>query len=137
MRKKHLSDLKIGDITTFEKTITDADIFAFTGISGDFNPLHVSEAFAKNTRFKGRLAHGMLSASLIDYTLTDIIGSGGIHISQYVKFKAPVMVGDTIRVTSRIKEIIPVRCRVKIESTLTNQKGDIVITGLAEVKLAD
>jgi len=135
MRKKHLFDIKIGDTSIFEKTITEADIFAFAGISGDFNPLHVSETFANNTRFRGRIAHGMLSASLIDYTLTDIIGLGGIHISQYIKFQAPVMVGDTIRATSRIKEIIPEKNRVKIESTLTNQRDDIVITGIAEVKL--
>lgn len=62
-------------------TLTEADVFAFAGISGDFNPLHVSEKFAKNSIFKGRIAHGLLSAALIDYTLTDLVGLGGIHIS--------------------------------------------------------
>jgi 3-hydroxybutyryl-CoA dehydratase len=137
MIKKTINDLTIGQTSTFEKTITETDIFAFAGICGDFNPLHVSEAYAAKTRFQSRIAHGMLTASLIDYTLTDIIGLGGIHISQSVQFSAPVMIGDTIRVTSKIEEIILEKRRVKISSTLTNQNGDIVLTGMAEGKVPD
>jgi len=88
MIKKTFADLKIGDKSIFEKTITEADIFAFTGICGDFNPLHVSKTFAENSIFKGRVAHGALVAGLIDYTLTDIVGLGGVHISQFCRFKA-------------------------------------------------
>jgi 3-hydroxybutyryl-CoA dehydratase len=135
MIKKTINDLTEGETSIFEKTITETDIFAFAGICGDFNPLHVSEAFARNTPFQGRIAHGMLTASLIDYTLTDIIGLGGIHISQLVQFNAPVMIGDTIRVISKVEEIIPEKRRVKISSTLTNQNGDVVLTGMAEVKV--
>jgi len=137
MIKKTINDITLGDTSVFEKTITETDIFAFAGICGDFNPLHVSEAFAATTRFQGRIAHGMLTASLIDYTLTDIIGLGGIHISQLVQFSAPVMIGDTIRATSKVEEIILEKRRVKISSTLTNQNGDIVLTGTAETKVPD
>ena len=102
MIKKNFKDIEIGDKSVFEKTITEADIFAFAGICGDFNPLHVSKEFAKNSMFKGRIAHGTLVAGLIDYTLTDIVGLGGIHISQLCRFKAPVKIGDTITVESEL-----------------------------------
>jgi 3-hydroxybutyryl-CoA dehydratase len=102
MKKKNFSEISVGVKSLFSKTITESDIFAFTGISGDFNPLHVSEEFARASQFKGRIAHGMLVAGLIDYTLTDIAGLGGVHISQSLRFKAPVKIGDTITVESEI-----------------------------------
>ncbi|MGC9323499.1 MAG: MaoC family dehydratase [Desulfomonilia bacterium] len=137
MKKKRFEDLALGESSWFEKTITDADIFAFCGICGDFNPLHVSETFAQATRFNTRIAHGMLSASLIDPTLTEIVGAGGIHVSQSIIFTAPVKVGDTIRVESTITEKIPEKRGLKIESVLTNQDGTIVITGTASVRVPE
>lgn len=132
MKKKFFEDIKNGDKSTFGKTITEADIFAFAGICGDFNPLHVNEEYAKSSMFKGRIAHGMLVAGLIDYTLTDIVGMGGIHISQSVRFKAPVKIGDTITVESEVVNLNPDKNRFSIKSTLTNQEGTIVLTGEAE-----
>jgi len=137
MIQKKFSDIQVGDKSFFQKTITDSDIFAFAGICGDFNPLHVSEAFAKETRFGGRIAHGMLVAGLIDYTLTGILGLGGVHISQIVQFKAPVRLNDTISVESTVTSTDPARKRLKIGSTLTNQSGKVVITGEAEVMLLE
>jgi len=132
MIKKKFEDVKLGDKSVFSKTITEADIFAFAGICGDFNPLHVSEQYAKTSMFKGRIAHGMLVAALIDYTLTDIVGMGGIHISQLVRFKAPVRLGDTITVQSEVANLNPEKNRFNINSTLTNQEGTVVMTGEAE-----
>ncbi len=137
MIKKNFADLRIGDKSIFEKTITEADIFAFTGICGDFNPLHVSKTFAKNSMFKGRVAHGALVAGLIDYTLTDIVGLGGVHISQFCRFKAPVKIGDTITVESELVDKNPKKNRLKINSTLKNQDGVIVLTGEAEAMLPE
>lgn len=117
---------------SFSKTITEADIFAFCGITGDFNPMHVDEVFASQTRFKGRIAHGMLVAGLVDQTLTAIMGQGGIHVSQQVAFKAPVKIGDTITVISEITDKIPEKRRLLISSTWTNQDGVTVITGKSE-----
>lgn len=137
MIKKNFGDLKIGDKSVFEKTITEADVFAFAGICGDFNPLHVSETFAKNSMFKGRIAHGLLVAALIDYTLTDIVGLGAIHISQSCRFKAPVKIGDTITVESELVDTREEKKRFKINSTLKNQNSVVVLTGEAEGMLLD
>ena len=135
MKKKSFDEIIVGVKSVFSKTITESDIFAFTGISGDFNPLHVSEEFAQTSQFKGRIAHGMLVAGLIDYTLTDLAGLGGIHISQSLRFKAPVKIGDTITVESEIITVNRERQRFNIKSTLTNQEGTIVLTGEAEAML--
>lgn len=135
MIKKNYEDLKVGDKSVFQKTITEADVFAFAGICGDFNPLHVSETYAKGTRFGKRIAHGMLTSGLIDYTITNLLGLGGVHISQNLQFKAPVPLGDTITVESTITSLEPERRRCKIESKLTNQDGTVVIIGTAEAML--
>ena len=132
MRKKTFEELNEGDKSQFAKTITEADLFAFTGICGDFNPLHTNEEYAKTTRFKGRIVHGMLVASLIDYTLTDLVGLGGVHISQFVRFSAPVKIDDTITVESTITQLIPEKRRLRIQSTVKNQNGLVVLTGETE-----
>ncbi len=137
MIKKKFSDIQIGDKSVFEKTITEADVFAFAGICGDFNPLHVSEEYAKTSMFKTRIAHGMLVAGLIDYTLTDIVGLGGIHISQSCRFKAPVRIGDTITVESELVGKKDEKNRFEINSTLKNQDGVVVLTGEAKGMLPD
>ncbi len=135
MIKKNYEDIKIGDKSVFSKTITEADIFAFAGITGDFNPLHVDEKFAKKSMFKGRIAHGMLSAGLICNTLTDMIGLGGVHISQSVRFKAPVKIGDTVQVESEVTDLKLTKNRLIIKSTLTNQDEVVVMKGEAEVMI--
>ena len=135
MEKRNYEDIKVGEKKSFGKTITEADIFAFCGITGDFNPMHVDEIFASQTRFKGRIAHGMLVAGLVDQTLTAIMGQGGIHVSQQVAFKAPVKIGDTITVLSEITEKIEDKRRIMITSTWTNQDGVTVMTGKSECLL--
>lgn len=137
MIKRKFSDLKVGDKCVFEKTITDSDIFAFAGICGDFNPLHVSDTYAKTTRFKGRIAHGLLVASLVDYTMTGIVGLGGVHVSQTFQFKAPVYLQDTITVETEVISLDPQRKRLKLSSVLTNQHQKVVLTGEAEGMLLE
>jgi 3-hydroxybutyryl-CoA dehydratase len=132
MEKRNYDDIKIGEKKSFSKTITESDIFAFCGITGDFNPMHVDEVFASQTRFKGRIAHGMLVAGLVDQTLTAIVGQGGIHVSQQVTFKAPVKLGDTITVTSEVSEKIGEKRRIIITSTWANHDGVTVMTGKSE-----
>jgi 3-hydroxybutyryl-CoA dehydratase len=135
MEKRNYQDIKVGESKSFSKTITEADIFAFCGITGDFNPMHVNEVFAAQTRFKGRIAHGMLVAGLVDQTLTAIVGEGGIHVTQQVAFKAPVNIGDTVTVLSEITEKIEDKRRIMITSTWTNQNGVTVMTGKSECLL--
>jgi 3-hydroxybutyryl-CoA dehydratase len=93
-----IEDLEPGMTATFGKTITDADILMFAGVSGDTNPVHLNEEFASGTPFHGRIVHGMLTASLISTVLgTKLPGPGCIYVSQTMRFLAPVRSGDTVR----------------------------------------
>jgi 3-hydroxybutyryl-CoA dehydratase len=133
--KKKFEDIQIGEKATFGKTITEADVFAFAGITGDFNPLHVNAEYAKDTLFKRRVAHGMLTAGLIDQTLTNMGGLGTIHLSQVVKFTAPVFIGDTVTVVSEVSAKDAGKNRLTIKSTIANQDGKTVLEGEAVVMM--
>jgi 3-hydroxybutyryl-CoA dehydratase len=114
----YLEDLKVGMSARYAKTITDADIVLFAGISGDTNPVHLNEEFAKDTMFHGRIAHGMLSASFISTVLgTRLPGPGCIYLSQNLKFRAPVRTGDTVEARATITSIVPEKKRVVMETT--------------------
>ena len=94
----YLEDLELGMTAIYAKTVTEADVVLFAGISGDINPVHLDNEFAKGTMFKGRIAHGMLTASFISTVLgTNLPGPGCIYVSQNLKFRAPVRIGDTVR----------------------------------------
>jgi 3-hydroxybutyryl-CoA dehydratase len=130
---RYLEDLKVGDTASFSKTVTEADIVLFAGVSGDTNPVHLDQDFAATTMFKGRIAHGMLSAGFISTVLgTKLPGPGAIYLSQSLKFKAPVRPGDTVKATVTITEILPERKRVTLATVCT--VGDaVVIDGEAVV----
>lgn len=126
------SDLKVGMNETITKTITETDIILYAGISMDTNPAHTNEEYAKNTMFKHRIAHGMLSAGLISAVLgTKLPGEGSIYMAQDLKFLAPVYAGDTISATVEIIELIPEKNRVILNTKCTNQNGKEVIIGKA------
>jgi 3-hydroxybutyryl-CoA dehydratase len=131
MHGYYLEDLKVGMTAAFGKTVTEADIMAFAGVSGDTNPVHLHHDFAANTLFKGRVAHGMLSASFISTILgTKLPGPGCIYVSQNIQFKAPVRAGDTVTARATITEIIPEKRRVVLKTVCTI--GDkVVIDGEA------
>jgi len=133
--KKRYEDIEVGDRSSFAKTITEADIFAFCGITGDFNPVHVDEVFARQSRWEGRIAHGMLVASTVTQTLSTLLGDGSIHVSQELSFEAPVRLGDTVTVISEITEKREEKRRVVVSSEWTNQDGTTVITGKGELLL--
>ena len=102
----YIEDLEPGMTATFGKTITDADILMFAGVSGDTNPVHLNEEFAMGTPFQGRIAHGMLTASLISTVLgTKLPGPGCIYLSQNMKFLAPVRAGDLLEVTAEVTAV--------------------------------
>lgn len=97
LRGKYVDEIKEGMSAVFSKTVTEADIILFAGISGDTNPVHLDEEFAKPTLFKGRIAHGMLTAGFVSAVFgTKLPGPGCIYLSQSLKFKAPVRIGDTV-----------------------------------------
>lgn len=128
-----LEDLSVGMTAGFAKTVTDADIVLFAGISGDTNPVHLDDEYAAGTPFKGRIAHGMLTAAFISAVLGTILpGPGAIYMSQSLRFKAPVRPGDTVRARARVTAIDPQRRRVTLE-TLCTVGGTIVVEGEALV----
>ena len=126
--------MKIGQTSSFSKTITETDVYLFAGITGDFNPAHINAQYAANTQFKERIAHGMLSASLISTILgTSLPGKGTIYLGQQVKFLSPVRLGDTITATVKVKELVKEKNRVILHTFCANQEGDLVVDGEATV----
>lgn len=127
----YFEDLEVGMHDVFAKTITDADIVLFAGISGDTNPVHLNHEFAKDTMFKGRIAHGMLSSSFISTVIgTKLPGPGCIYVSQSMKFKAPVIAGDTVEAHCTITNLIPEKKFIELK-TQCIVDGKVVVDGEA------
>lgn len=123
----YFEDLSEGMTDTFGKTITDADICMFAGVSGDTNPVHLNDEYAKATMFKSRIAHGMLGAAFISAVFgTKLPGPGCIYVSQTLKFKAPVRVGDTLMARVTVRKLIPSKKFVEFDTVCTI--GDKVVT---------
>lgn len=131
---KTISELEIGDTAEFAKTISEFDIYMFAGITGDFNPVHVNEDFAKQTFFKTRIAHGILTAGLISTVIgTKLPGTGCIYVKQDLNFLAPVRIGDTITARVEIVEILDKKNRIRLKTTCCNQNDTRVLDGEAVV----
>jgi 3-hydroxybutyryl-CoA dehydratase len=132
---RRYADMKVGDKATLSKTITDADVVLYAGLSGDFNPVHVDEEFAKKSLFGKRIAHGMLSAGLISAVIgTDLPGINSIYLGQELKFLAPVFIGDTVTAEVEVTSKRDDKMIVKLRTTVRNQKGENVIEGEAVIK---
>lgn len=130
VREVKFADIAIGDTASFSKTITEHDVYAFAGLSGNFNPVHVDEEFARNTRFKGRIAHGLLAAGLISTVIgTALPGANAIYLAQELVFKSPVMLGDTLTALVEVVEKIEAKKRIIFKTSVTNQNGVVVIEG--------
>lgn len=127
-------EIKIGEIAEYKRTITEDDIEKFAVVSGDYNPVHMNEEYAKKTLFEGRIAHGMLSASFISTVLAqELPGPGSIYLSQNLIFKKPVRIGDTIITRVQVFQKLDDKKRIKLKTTCTNQDGTTVIEGEALV----
>lgn len=126
-------DLTVGMSASISKTISEADILLFAGVSGDTNPVHLDAEFAASTMFGNRIAHGMLSAGLISAVFgTRLPGPGCIYLSQNLKFKAPVKIGDTVVARAIVKELKTEKRRA-IFSTVCTVGSTVVIDGEAEI----
>jgi 3-hydroxybutyryl-CoA dehydratase len=132
MKGKTISEIKIGDMAEFAKTVSESDIYQYAGITGDFNPTHVNEDYARGTFFKTRIAHGMLSAGFISNVLgTQLPGPGAVYIRQELNFLAPVRIGDTIKARAEVIDINIEKNRVTLKTQCMNQEGAMVIDGQA------
>ena len=131
---KTFDQLNIGDSDRFSKTVTDADIYLFAGVTGDLNPAHIDETYAQGTFFKTRIAHGMLSAGFISAVIgMRLPGPGTVYIRQTLDFLAPVRIGDTVTATVEVIEKMEEKKRVRLKTTCVNQEGIKVLDGEALV----
>ena len=131
---KSYDQLQVGEEASFTKTITETDVYLFAGISGDFNPLHLNEEFAKLMPFKTRVAHGALPQSLIARVLGMMLpGLGTIAVEIRCLFKAPTFFGDTITANARVGEKIEDKRWVRMVLTWTNQREETIAEGEAVV----
>ena len=134
IENKTFDEIRLGDTASLVRTLTHKDIEVFAIMSGDVNPAHVDESFAKSDMFHKVVAHGMWGASLISTVLgTELPGPGTIYIDQSLHFRRPVGLGDTITVSVKVAKKIEETHRVILECRATNQHGKEVITGTAEV----
>ena len=128
--EKPFEAFRVGDTTTFSKTVSEADILLFAAVSGDNYPLHVDAEYAKQTRFGRRAAHGMLTASLVSTVVGLMLQKpGGIYVEQSLRFRAPVFIGDTLTATAEVTELIPQRRRMRVRASVVNQRGETVLDG--------
>ena len=126
----------VGDSAEITKTIEQDDVDAFADVTGDHNPVHVDEDFAKTTRFGRRIAHGMLTASLISAVLANKLpGEGSVYLGQTLQFVAPVFAGDEITARVTVKEVREDKPIMKLETVCVNQRDEVVIRGEATVLL--
>lgn len=131
---KTIDHLQAGDFAQFSKTITEADIVLFAGITGDLNPAHINEEYAKNTFFKTRIAHGILLGGFISSVIgMQLPGPGTIYIRQELNFLAPGRVGDTITARVEVAGIDREKNRVTLKTTCMNQNNEVVLDGQALV----
>jgi 3-hydroxybutyryl-CoA dehydratase len=121
-----LEDLSVGMTDAYEHVVTDADVIQFADISGDHNPVHLDEAYARTTRFKGRIVHGILSASFLSTAIASRLpGPGTIYLTQNLSFRAPVRIGDKVEARVTVTEIIRDKARVVLKTVC--RVGDTVV----------
>jgi 3-hydroxybutyryl-CoA dehydratase len=129
-----IKELNIGDKASFQKTITETDVYLYAGITGDLNPAHINQVEAEKTMFQGRIAHGMLTAGLVSAVLgMQLPGPGSIYLGQELKFMAPVKIGDTIKAEVEVIEKFEDKNRIKLSTVCTNQNGVEVLIGVATI----
>lgn len=131
---KTIDQITVGDAAEFTKTVTESDVYLYAGITGDFNPVHIDEIYARQTFFKTRIAHGTLLAGFISAILGNKLpGPGTIYVKQDLRFLAPVPIGSTITARVEVKEVNLDKNRLLLTTTCVNQDGMIALDGEAIV----
>lgn len=134
MTGKNIDELKVGDRAQFAKTVSESDIYLYAGVTGDFNPAHINEEYAKTTFFETRIVHGMLTGGFISTVIgNQLPGYGTIYIRQELNFLAPVRIGDTITAQVEVLEIMTEKKQVRLKTTCFNQEEKTVLDGEAIV----
>ena len=138
MKTMKYSELSIGQSAEMNHTVTKEDIEKFGELSGDYNPLHFDDEWAKTTMFKGRIAHGILTAAYISAVIgMKLPGPGTIYMMQSMKFMGPVRIGDTITAKVEVSALNDEKQRVTLKTTCTNQNQEVVLDGEALIKMME
>jgi 3-hydroxybutyryl-CoA dehydratase len=127
----------VGFKTEITVQITDKMVRQFAEMSGDFNPIHLDDAFAKTTRFGQRIAHGMIMGALISRTLNEKIGSGGVYLAQHLKFVQPVFIDDTVTISLEITALRKEKGIATVETICKKQTGETVVKGEAIIMMSE
>ena len=131
-----IDEITVGDAAEMAKTVTEADIVSFAGITGDFNPVHIDAVAAKQSMFGERIAHGILSAGFISAVIgMRLPGPGCIYLSQTLRFTKPVRIGDTVTARVEVLEVLAAKRRVRLATTCRNQNDELVVEGEAVVMI--
>ena len=131
-------DIEIGLSKEFQVTITESLVTDFAKVSGDFSPIHMDEKYAASTTFKKRVVHGMLLASFLSRVDGMYLpGKHALYFSQSVEFRNPCFIGDTIKVSSKVIDKRKSTKILKIESSISNQQNEILLTGIGRVIVRD
>jgi len=131
---KPFESFRVGDRAEYVRTVTEADVVDFARISGDDNALHLDEAFAKGTRFGGRVAHGALTFGFKAASQTRLVGTGIIWLGASVRFTAPVRIGDTVVTETEVIEDVPEKGTIRIRCTARGRDGAVVMEGDSTIK---
>lgn len=125
---KGWDDIKVGDTASFTKTMTETDVITWVGITGDLNPIHIDREYSKNTKFGDVLVPGVLVLGLISNVMTQLT-FGNVYANQSIKFTKPVYIGDTVTATGTVIEKLEEKNMVKVETKVTNHKGELIMIG--------
>ncbi len=129
---KTIEEIRLNETAEFSKTISESDVYLFAGVTGDLNPAHINEEYARGTFFKTRIAHGMLAAGLISAVIgMRLPGPGSIYVRQELNFLAPVRIGDTITARVEVVEIMSDKKQLRLRTTCSSQDGTLVLDGEA------
>ena len=129
--------IQIGDEATITRTITEEIVRTFAEFSGDHNALHLEEEFASQTRFKQRIAHGMITASFFSAIIGTLLpGHGSLYLSQDLNFKKPIMINDIIQVKAKVVQKVSSTKMLVLKTTASNQHSQVVLSGTAKVTWA-
>lgn len=134
MKGKRIQDFKVGDREFFSKTVSEGDVYLYAGVTGDLAPHHVNADYARNTRFKERIAHGLLVAGIMSAALTRLVAPGAVTLSHEVFFLAPVYFGDTVYAEVEVREVDLDKRVLRVRTVVRNQKGAVVLDGSAVEK---
>jgi len=136
MEVKRITDFKVGDKETFSKTVSESDVYLYAGVTGDLAPHHVNADYARGTRFKERIAHGLLIAGVMSSALTKLVAPGAVTLSHEFRFLAPVYFGDTVYAEVEVQEVDLAERTLLLRTTVRNQSGVMVLDGTAVEKFS-